>query len=878
MSNTISVPVDSLRSSFDQLELSMASFAKTSKLVVGFSEALKGALNPGLKLNTALTNLAVTTSMTGNQLKEIEGYARQTAKIFGVTAVQGVESYQEILSKLSPEIGKVPQALSSMGMSIAKLGKIMGGDVPGATEMLISTMQQFKVASKDPIDASDMMARMMNTMAAAAQAGSAKLPEVKTALMQCGLSANAANISFEEVNAAIQLLDAVGKQGAEGGNALNDILTMLSQSKALPENIQTELSAAGVNMSKLTDISQSFAERLEALSPVANNASLITRLFGEENIIAAQTLLTNTEQMQGLTLAITETQVAEEQAAIIMLGKEEQMARINALMEDYKISLFNATGGLMPLIEMTTQILTPLTQMATLVTEVGTNLKVFGSTTIVGGIAEAVKAMGNFALSLLTTGTTSAEFESKASLAFNNFKSFAITTCKSIGTAIKSISVFGWRTIVVGALATAVSWAWDKFEGFRKTVMGVWEVIKGFGQTLKDVFIETLKSILNGFSSLGSAILKLLKLDFTGAATDAKKAATELFKASPIGIVANVAVKTISRVKSDYAKGETKGAESWSGSRKNENSPKETVIEPIVVPEFKIPELSTYSEEISKKIKITPVVAITGVEKIQAQIDSIRVKSIAINPIDVDAAAKVTAYTSAIKQMNSEITFAKNVNEAFCNSSNTVATEMSSMKKAVEQLINAGFSPSSEEIGNLVKDFNKLEKTTKKFSVNLSSNVTDIIVSIAENLGKALVSGDWAAAFVSIMSGVMDMLIQFGTALISFGVGVIAFEAATLNPVAAIIAGVSLVLLASVAKAAMETVSFADGGIVSGPTMALVGEYSGASNNPEVIAPLNKLKALIQPEGFRGTVEFEIRGRKLVGLLNKENNYFNRTR
>ena len=38
---------------------------------------------------------------------------------------------------------------------------------------------------------------------------------------------------------------------------------------------------------------------------------------------------------------------------------------------------------------------------------------------------------------------------------------------------------------------------------------------------------------------------------------------------------------------------------------------------------------------------------------------------------------------------------------------------------------------------------------------------------------------------------------------------------------------------------------FADGGIVSGPTMGLMGEYAGAKNNPEVITPLNKLKSML---------------------------------
>lgn len=45
-----------------------------------------------------------------------------------------------------------------------------------------------------------------------------------------------------------------------------------------------------------------------------------------------------------------------------------------------------------------------------------------------------------------------------------------------------------------------------------------------------------------------------------------------------------------------------------------------------------------------------------------------------------------------------------------------------------------------------------------------------------------------------------------------------------------------------------QATAFANGGIVSGPTMALVGEYAGASNNPEVIAPLNKLRELLPDE------------------------------
>jgi hypothetical protein len=63
--------------------------------------------------------------------------------------------------------------------------------------------------------------------------------------------------------------------------------------------------------------------------------------------------------------------------------------------------------------------------------------------------------------------------------------------------------------------------------------------------------------------------------------------------------------------------------------------------------------------------------------------------------------------------------------------------------------------------------------------------------------------------------------------------------------------------------------AFAAGGVVSGPTLAMVGEYPGASSNPEVIAPLSKLKDMIGGQNVMGgNVRFEIEGTRLVGVLN----------
>lgn len=64
---------------------------------------------------------------------------------------------------------------------------------------------------------------------------------------------------------------------------------------------------------------------------------------------------------------------------------------------------------------------------------------------------------------------------------------------------------------------------------------------------------------------------------------------------------------------------------------------------------------------------------------------------------------------------------------------------------------------------------------------------------------------------------------------------------------------------------------FAEGGIAYGPTLGLFGEYARASNNPEVVAPLDRLRALIGTDtGLASNVQFRIRGRDLVGIMEKE--------
>ena len=85
--------------------------------------------------------------------------------------------------------------------------------------------------------------------------------------------------------------------------------------------------------------------------------------------------------------------------------------------------------------------------------------------------------------------------------------------------------------------------------------------------------------------------------------------------------------------------------------------------------------------------------------------------------------------------------------------------------------------------------------------------------------------------------------------------------------VAAVVANPPLAILtaalgaAQVGMIASQPIPFADGGLVTGPTMGLVGEGHGTNRaNPEVIAPLDKLKGMMGQQNINVNVTGELKG------------------
>lgn len=544
---------------WDSLQGKIVVFNQLSQFVERFGQTVQNTLKPGADLNASLADLSAISGETGEGLKTIEQYARESAKTFGGSAARSVEAYKLLLSQLSPELAKQPAALKAMGENIMYLSKTMGGDTTAAAEVLTTAMNQYGVSLKDPMQASKEMAVMMNVMAAAGKAGSAELPTIKEALSQCGMAAKAAGVSFVETNAAIQVLDKAGKKGSEGGVALRNVMTTIARGRFLPKDVQKELQAAGVDMNKLTDKTLSLSDRLRLIQPILNDTALLSKLFGRENMNAALALVQGIDEVDRYAEAIEGTNTAFEQAEIIMESYNEKRARIQATFDDFRISIFNATGDFGVWVEVVTGALTPLSQLVPLIWGIAQgmawikglnwagmwqsingalftaqfrtallNVQLargqvvaagFGRNMIQAtvailrfatvGILNALKGMGALVLSFVTGGAASATFSGIASTAFGVFKTAAVTACRAVSVAIKSIPIIGWIIAIISAIGALFAYFWRTSAKFRATMKGVWAF-----------FVASFKGIWdvakNVFSAIGDIIISALKFDGKG--------------------------------------------------------------------------------------------------------------------------------------------------------------------------------------------------------------------------------------------------------------------------------------------------------------------------------------------------------------------------
>ena len=194
-------------------------------------------------------------------------------------------------------------------------------------------------------------------------------------------------------------------------------------------------------------------------------------------------------------------------------------------------------------------------------------------------------------------------------------------------------------------------------------------------------------------------------------------------------------------------------------------------------------------------------------------------------------------------------------------------------KKAALDAANISTVEYAKGIENLQAGMLGLVDPIEQLNQSLQSIFTqldiDMLTGFGEQIGN-LMSGE-KFDMSKLGTILADAIISLGKALITYGVTQKAALKAlsSMNPYVAIAGGILAVAAGTALKNKLtqnNAPKFANGGIVSGPTMGLVGEYPGAQNNPEVIAPLDKLKSMI---GGGGGGSFVLRGQDLLLSVNR---------
>jgi hypothetical protein len=135
--------------------------------------------------------------------------------------------------------------------------------------------------------------------------------------------------------------------------------------------------------------------------------------------------------------------------------------------------------------------------------------------------------------------------------------------------------------------------------------------------------------------------------------------------------------------------------------------------------------------------------------------------------------------------------------------------------------------------------------TAKKESEIIAGTFTNMFEAFGEGLANKNLFGGMAQALGEGLKTLGKFMIESSTLIASIKKALNAAFAA--NPIAGIGLGIGLITLGSLIEKSLP--KFAEGGIAYGPTVGLFGEYPGAANNPEVVAPLSKLKSMLGDTG-----------------------------
>ncbi|MBS5643378.1 MAG: phage tail tape measure protein [Alistipes sp.] len=427
----------------NQLQGCMWKFNQTSELLERMGQTVSEISQPYRWFEQSMADLSALTGLVGDDLKRLGEIARQTGVASGLGASGAVEAFKLLASQIQvDDIGM--EGLIQLQKETITLSQAAGMSMADAANAMAGTINQFGLQASEAN-------RVINVLAAGSKYGAAEIPDLAMSFKVVGAAANAAGLDIEATAGAIEVLSKNNLKGAEAGTALRNILLKM----------QTEM---GVDFNKT-----SMAEALTMLKPRYKDAAYMSKLFGMENMAAAQFLVANAEQVEQMTRKVTDTQTATEQATIATDTWNHRLKVQAARLNEWSMRLTESVPGIMNMIQVGSQAMSMLTSLSPLFSAVMGGIKGVATVSVgaakgLGTISRAARlmnaAMNAGKLSTYTALITRYGAAGRIAAAAVWAKNAAVTAWSTICTAANAVTSRAFWLNMRHATAVKLSALW----------------------------------------------------------------------------------------------------------------------------------------------------------------------------------------------------------------------------------------------------------------------------------------------------------------------------------------------------------------------------------------------------------------------------------
>lgn len=250
-----------------------------------------------------------------------------------------LQAYMLIGSK-KPELLKDKEALNAVTIEAMRLAAAAKIDLKDAVTATTVSLNMYG-------ESADQAARYVNVLAAGSKEGAADVSAQAAAIKNAGVAASGAGVSIEQLDGTIQMLAEKGLEAEPAGTALRKFFLVLQTG---PD--ETNPKVVGLQTA------------LENLNKKSLSAAQIQTMFGEEAYSAATILIDNADKVRQYTEAVTDTNIAMEQAAINSDTNEAKMAQYRNSIKEAGIELMERLNPSLSLLTgWTTKIIVALPKL-----------------------------------------------------------------------------------------------------------------------------------------------------------------------------------------------------------------------------------------------------------------------------------------------------------------------------------------------------------------------------------------------------------------------------------------------------------------------------------------------------------------------------------